>query len=45
MAAGQQHTEPMVQVNPEKAAELGIDDGDWIWIETPRVRVRQNAGT
>ena len=39
----QQHPEPIAQINPQKAAELGIDDGDWIWIETPRGRVRQKC--
>lgn len=38
-----QHPEPIVQVNPQKAVELGIQDGDWIWIETPRGRVRQKC--
>jgi len=38
-----QHPEPIVQINPQKAAELGIDDGDWVWIETPRGRVRQKC--
>ena len=38
-----QHPEPIAQINPQKAAELGIDDGDWIWIETPRGRVRQKC--
>ena len=39
----QQHPEPIAQINPQKAAELGIEDGDWIWIETPRGRVRQKC--
>jgi len=26
---------PIAQLNPEKAKELGIEDGDWMWIETP----------
>ncbi len=35
--------EPRVEINPETAAELGIEDGDWVWIESPRGRVRQKA--
>lgn len=26
--------EPRAQLNPQKGAELGIADGDWLWIET-----------
>jgi len=35
--------EPIVQIHPEKARELDIQDGDWIWIETPRGRVKQKC--
>ena len=38
-----QHPEPIAQINPQTAAELGIEDGDWIWIETPRGRIRQKC--
>ena len=38
-----QHPDPIAQINPQKAAELGIEDGDWIWIETPRGRIRQRC--
>lgn len=34
------YPDPIVQINPAKARELGIDDGDWVWIETPLARVR-----
>ncbi len=34
---------PMVQIHPETARDLGIEDGDWVWIETPRGRVQQVA--
>ena len=30
-------------MNPEAASGLGIADGDWVWIETPRGRVRQKC--
>ena len=34
---------PIVQVHPETAEKLGIKDGDWVWIETPRGRIKQVA--
>ena len=34
---------PQVQVHPETAAKLGIANGDWVWIETKRGRVKQKA--
>ena len=34
---------PLMQIHPETAASLGIKEGDWVWIETPRGRVRQKA--
>ena len=37
--------EPLIEIHPETAEELGIKDGDWVWIETPRGkgRVKQKA--
>ncbi len=35
--------DPIVQIHPETARELGISNGDWVWIETVRGRVRQKA--
>lgn len=37
------HPDPMAEISPEIAAELGIAPGDWIWIETQAGRVRQRA--
>ena len=37
------HPDPLVQIHPETAARLGINAGDWIWIETKRGRIRQRA--
>ena len=31
---------PIAQMNPQKAAELGIKDGDWIYVETPLGKAR-----
>ncbi|MEW6261755.1 MAG: molybdopterin dinucleotide binding domain-containing protein [Thermodesulfobacteriota bacterium] len=36
---------PTVFMNTEKARELGLEDGDWIWIETKRGRVKQQLLT
>jgi anaerobic selenocysteine-containing dehydrogenase len=37
--------EPLVEINSETAVKLGIKDGDWVYIETPRGkgRVKQKA--
>ena len=32
-----------MEIHPDTAAKLGIDDGDWVWIESPRRRIRQRA--
>ncbi len=34
---------PRVQIHPETAEEHGIKEGDWVWIESPRGRIRQRA--
>ncbi len=34
---------PRVEINPDDAAELGIEQGDWVWIESQRSRIRQTA--
>jgi anaerobic selenocysteine-containing dehydrogenase len=34
---------PMTFLNIDDGRDLGIRDGDWIWIETPRGRIRQIA--
>jgi anaerobic selenocysteine-containing dehydrogenase len=35
--------DPIIQIHPETAKKLGIEDGDWAWIETPRGRIKQKA--
>ncbi len=35
------HPEPLTKMNPGTAAAMGLADGQWIWLETPRGRVRQ----
>ena len=37
------HPDPMVEIHPEVARKHGIRDGDWVFIETPRGRIRQRA--
>ena len=37
------HPYPRLQINPSKAKELGIEDGDWVWIETPIGRIKERA--
>jgi anaerobic selenocysteine-containing dehydrogenase len=34
---------PRVEINPEDAAELGIEQGDWVWIESKWGKIRQCA--
>ncbi len=34
---------PQIQIHPDTAKGLGISDGDWVWIETPRGRIKQKA--
>jgi anaerobic selenocysteine-containing dehydrogenase len=37
------HPDPITEMHPETAAKLGIADGDWIWIETLRGRIKQRV--
>ena len=32
--------EPRLTIHPETATQLGIKDGDWVWIEAPKSRER-----
>jgi anaerobic selenocysteine-containing dehydrogenase len=34
---------PLARLHPETAAEYGVGNGDWIWIESPRGRITQKA--
>lgn len=35
--------DPIAEVHPETAKKHGIEEGDWIFIESPRGRIRQRA--
>jgi len=37
------HPEPIIMIHPETADKLGIKEGDWVYIETRRGRIRQKA--
>ena len=37
------HPHPTVEIHPDAAKQEGIKDGDWVVIESPRGRVRQQA--
>ncbi len=45
MATGmrERHPDPIVDINTETARQLGINDGDWVYIETRRGRIKQKA--
>ena len=34
---------PRVEINPVTAAQYGIEQGDWVWIETPYGKIREYA--
>ncbi len=34
---------PICEIHPETAKKHGIRDGDWVWISSPRGRVKQKA--
>ncbi len=38
-----EHPDPVADIHPRTAKALEISDGDWIWIETPRGKIRQRA--
>ncbi len=38
------YPDPYFCINPELAEKLGIEQGDWCWIETRRGRIKMRAG-
>ncbi|MBW2335702.1 MAG: molybdopterin-dependent oxidoreductase [Deltaproteobacteria bacterium] len=39
----EKHPAPLVEINPRTADELDIRDGEWVWIQTVRGRIKQRA--
>jgi anaerobic selenocysteine-containing dehydrogenase len=37
------HPEPIVQIHPDTAVSLGIKDGDWVCVESPRGKITQKC--
>jgi len=37
------HPDPIVEIHPDTAQSSGIKNGDWVWIETRRGKIRQKA--
>ena len=43
MGLREQHPDPLVQIHPDTACALGIQEGDWATIETPRGAITMRA--
>jgi thiosulfate reductase/polysulfide reductase chain A len=43
MGLREQHPEPLVEIHPDTARELGITEGDWAYIETVRGVIKQKV--
>ncbi len=39
----EKHPDPIMQIHPNAAARLGIAEGEWVWIESPRGRCKQRV--
>ena len=39
----ERHPDPLVDIHPKTARELGIAEAEWVWIETRRGRIKQRA--
>jgi anaerobic selenocysteine-containing dehydrogenase len=37
------HPEPVVNIHPQTAEDIGVNDGDWAFIETKRGRIKQKV--
>ena len=37
------HPDPLVRINAQDAFELGIEDGDWVWLENVHGKCKQRA--
>ena len=43
MGMREQHPDPLTEIHPDTAKDLGIDDGDWVYIETLRGVIKQRV--
>ena len=43
MGTREQHPEPIIELHPDVTQPLGIEEGDWIYIETCRGVIRRRA--
>ncbi|MBT3363719.1 MAG: molybdopterin-dependent oxidoreductase [Chloroflexi bacterium] len=37
------HTDPVININTDTASKLGVSDGDWVYIENQRGKIKQKA--
>jgi anaerobic selenocysteine-containing dehydrogenase len=37
------HPDPIIEIHPDTAKKHGIKEGDWVYIETPRGKIKQRA--
>jgi anaerobic selenocysteine-containing dehydrogenase len=37
------HPDPMIDIHPNTAKKHGIEEGDWVYIESPRGRIKQRS--
>ena len=35
--------DPIIELNPQTALERGVEDGDWVWVESPTARIKMKA--
>jgi anaerobic selenocysteine-containing dehydrogenase len=42
-SAIQAQPDPVADIHPETAGKLSISDNDWVWIETPRGKIKQRV--
>ncbi len=35
--------DPIIEINPKTAAGLGIEDGEWVYVENKRGRIKRKA--
>ena len=37
------HPDPLVELNPKTAKEIGIEEGEWVYVETKRGKAKMKA--